>query len=173
METEGGEGKIRGLSRFGWQQGQSKEVHSISNAKRSTPQVTSLTDRHLTIFRNHPTEHLLIHCLAWDIQLEGMFFYKQSELVEWFSATSLFCYLRFYTKLHIKKKKKKAQSHFHSKHEHQEIQAESHSFLLYSSEGSKWAQPLPFVSAVYYLTAHWYRFCQIQPLTGSARTHLK
>lgn len=64
METAGGEGKIRALSRFGCQQGQSREVHSISNAEHSTPEVTSLADLHLTILRYHPREHLPTHCLA-------------------------------------------------------------------------------------------------------------
>lgn len=131
MGTEGGEGKIRAPSGFGCQQGQSKERYTTL-ATQNTQLQKSLpsTDLHLSLQKS--SQVICTHslpCLTLTASKDGISEVEQSEL----EKSNFLLLLVFFTCGFIDKS---TQSLFHSK-QHQGIQAEYHSLLLHSSEGSK------------------------------------
>lgn len=103
METEGGEGKIRALSRFGCQQGQSKEKYTAL-AMQNTQLQKSLPSLICTWQSSEiiPGSIYSFTALPEIYSLRGWLFISGVEWIskEWFSATSWFCYLRFYRRTH-------------------------------------------------------------------------
>lgn len=99
METEGGEGKIRASSRFGCQQGQSKERYTVL-----AMQNTQLQKSHPSLICIRQSSEIILGsiysftALPEIYSLRGWLFISTVEWIsrEWFSATSWFCYLRFY-----------------------------------------------------------------------------